>query len=479
MPDPSARPRPAAGTVRAPVAAAAAAALLFLTATAGVRAGDFVYLNGLLRDGWYGGTIHLGGESATISGSCDPTPPGDIDRVWYDSAEIDEWPDPGTATAQFYNKGWASEMPGNSNPMLGWVYEGTAEFEMEAYVTTCPQTGAGSAWFSAGYAGGPMHITSTTDDAGLEWDLVEDPGFDQGFGDYVRVHLLLNLTFNMWDDGVEHAVPYSDFYTDLSGGTSGPGGAGDFEVLRNGETVWTAGLDAPLDAFDPTASVSFVARYGDVVGIRGGVGAGVRVDDVSVAPLEPGESLHHWSSTATLHGNLTVQDVPGTKPSKPLMPLNLWEPFPHEFDFVDVGEDELGVDDPLWFATRNKPEYVIETIDPFGPNETIEAVRLPELGDGLFEVWVLDPVTGEEVLLVDEAWADEFIGFPWAVEKVIIKGFEDDPAWPTITPVGLYFTPWSEPGVYMTGTPEPATLALLAAGGAALRLRRRSASRRG
>ena len=473
MTDPSARPRPAAGAVRTTAPAAAAAALLFLTATAGVRAGDFVYLNGLLRDGWYGGTIQLGGEFGTISGSCDPTPPGDLDRVRYEMATIDEWPDPGTAVAKFYNKGWSSEVPGNSNPMLGWVSEGTAEFEMEAYVTTCPQTGDGSESFSAGYAGGPMRITSTTGDAGLEWDLVEDPGFDQEIGDYVRVNLLLDLTFNMWDDGTEHTAPYSDFYADLSGGTTGPGDVGDFEVLRNGETVWTAGLDAPLDGFDPTASVSFVARYGDVVGIRGGVVTGVRVDDVSVAPLEPGESLHHWGSTTTLHGNLTVQDVPGTKPSKPIMPLNLFDPFPHEFAFVEVGEDELGVDDPLWFATMNAPEYVTDTVDPFGPNETIEAVRLPDLGDGLFEVWVLDPVTGEEVLYEDEACADELIGFPWPVEKVIIKGFEADPAWPMVTPVGLYFTPWSEPGVYMIGTPEPATLVMLVAGTAALLLRRR------
>jgi PEP-CTERM motif-containing protein len=448
-----------------------AISLVALTGGHRAHAGDFVYAEGELLDANYAGTITLGALTDSQSGPATPTSsyPGNIDREalqpWASVAAV---PEPGHGVLEFYHKGWAAETPGANVPFLGLFQQGRVEFEIGADMHAWASVG-GDQTFDVG-AGllSPAYVESGTTVGGLVYDLMPDVAFQETFEDYIHVKVHLNLTTEFYYNAEHYTEPYSDAHVSLDGETIRP--AGDFQVLHNGSVVWEANTDGWLL---PSADIVIEARYGDTISIAGGVTAQIDVDGLPVNDTET------WSGVANilLAGQINFEAIPGAKPSNPIMAANVLDDALWLFDVIDYTEkfEGLGIDDPLWLAPENAPAYRIE-VTGFNDNgdSILAAIELPELGDDYFDVFAIDPVSGEWVLILQDATSGMRIDFAPETTMILIDGFEDDFMYPFGSPIGLVFEPYSMAEVTITPVPEPATMSLLAAGLSALILRRRA-----
>jgi len=445
-------------------------AILLVGAAGGqrVHAGDFVYVDGELLDANYAGTVALGELTDSQSGTGTPDYPGDLDSQALPMVSVAAMPEPGHGVIDFYHKGWAADTPGANIPFLGLFQQGKVEFEIGTDMHAWASVG-GDQTFDVGTGLlAPAYVKSGTTVGGLVYDLMPGVDFQEAFDDYISVRVYLNLSTEFYYSAERYTEPYSDAHVWLGGDTIGHGGS-DFQVLHNGDVVWEANTDGWLL---PSASIAIEARYGDSIGIEGGVTSQIGVDGLRI---NDGET---WSGQANilLAGQMEFEVIPGAKPSTPLMATNVAQDAPWLFEVFDDTEkfEGLGIDDPIWLAPENSPAYLIEVS---GLNEVgdslLSAIELPELGDGYFDVFAIEPESGEWVLIVEDAMAGDQVVLDPETATIMIDGFEDDFMYPFSSPIGFVFEPFSMAEVTITPVPEPATMSLLALGLGALAMRKR------
>ena len=260
-------------------------------------------------------------------------------------------------------------------------------------------------------------------------------------------------------------------------------GAGDntsFMILRNDEVVWESGVDGDID---PNANITIDARFGDTIGIMGGVAARIYTDGIYLNHGPPENNMWTAGMNTTLHGNMGFADIPGSKASKFMTPPNMFGDPPFNFDPIDLSDkfDELGIDDPLWLATRNRnmntnehiPGYLVEI-----NGAAATGVELPDIGDGFFDVYVFDYDLGQWTLY-EEGWMnDDLLILPEDTDKFRVMGYEEvfdfmSPFF-MMSPIGITFDADSNPTVAITPLPEPSAIVLLALGLPVLLRRRRA-----
>jgi hypothetical protein len=445
------------------------------------HAGDFVYSSGGLRGGDYSARVTLSGTSDSESGNVTATYPNEVDRVAIRPyANVEGSEHPGYGLCEFYHAGWASDTPSAFFPPFIFEPHGSAEFGMSAHIhaATSLKPNSDNLDFAVDSPGilSPAYVESTTSDDGfaqdgpLTYELLENFAFDQEYGDYIRVQIYLKLTTEATINNVSQGSDYFDLLSSMYGEAVGAGDNSDFIILRNDEVVWESGVDGDID---PTANIAIDARFGDTIGIMGGVAARMYADGIHLDHGPPENNMWTASVDASLHGNMNFADIPGSKASKFIAPPNMFSGAPFHFDPIDLSDnfDELGVDDPLWFATPNQdldtdehiPGYLVEIIGavPTG-------VELPDIGDGFFDVYVFDHDIDEWVLYELDWSRDNLLLLPDGTEKFKVMGYEEVPHFDSpfflMSPVGITFESHSNPSVMITPLPEPTALILLTVG---------------
>jgi len=230
--------------------------------------------------------------------------------------------------------------------------------------------------------------------------------------------------------------------------------------------------------------VFFNAVIGDILTVRAEVSASIEGHTDNVAEWEGPSGEVDTGATAQLSVQMVVVDpVAGSIPSNPLMPDPLGPPWVFAPVVLQPGA-WLGLAAPMWFDPPAAVgyEYLIGPASPL-----IAGVTLPDVGDGLYEVYALHTLTGEEITFAASAWTSYdllALGLASGADFLRVTGIEPeaglDPNDPLAFPTGLTFV---GPGtvelemVPLTGgaeIPEPASAALVAVGALAAFRRRRS-----
>jgi len=178
-----------------------------------------------------------------------------------------------------------------------------------------------------------------------------------------------------------------------------------------------------------------------------------------------------------------LSDIPGSKATKALVPDYVGAGPQFYFDPIDLTEkeDELGIDDPLWFSAPNTdpntgeniPGYLVEI-----EGSELRGLELAVMGDDSFEVLLFDETLGEFVVYEEDLAGGTLLTLPDGTQTFRVMGFEEEydifSPFFFMSPIGLLFDPQSYPDVTITPLPEPATITLPALGGLVLLRRRRS-----
>lgn len=448
---------------------------VFMLIATTAEGGDFVYWDGMVREGSCHGQTSVNsvaGPFGFVESEGSPSYPGDpfnyvsVYPYPYSEFQPEGMPLQGGAAVVFYQYGYVTELPSGIDPDMGIIQYAQVEFSSRARMELSAY-GMSQATMPVhaeiGSPDAPAFLQSKT--AGLTYELRANSDFGEGLDDYVTVYAYLNVsqvhTCERVINGEVYPMPDQSDNHEVTGRTIGELG-GDLQLLHQGVGVWEAGINNDWP-FDPIASIAIHARLGDLITLVGGVQAEGWLD----MDLSPSESFTAVTETK-LNGSLSMSPTPGGKAANARFPLGgLWQEA-WEFDPMCEGEthEDLGVLDPMWFATLESPGFVCNAVDGF-----FLGVQLPEQGyysDNLFDIAVRDPETSEVTVLATAVPAGDTIDFSLLtggpVDQFYVFGVECDPDFSRMFSVGLLFDNQPIPAVSITAVPEPTALGVLIAG---------------
>jgi|GEM_PF-3765997 len=458
----------------------AIAVISLLTLPPSTRAGEFLYPDGGLCGGAYSAHVTVSGDSGSFSdtafGDITAEYPGHVTRIQVPYPNVSDSEAAGLGVCNLHHRGWSSEFPSAFIPDIGmFIPYGRVEFGMSAdlFAWASLKNNHDDLNFSVDGLGGPAYVESITSPDGFHYELGDNIDFDEEPGDYVRVSISMTAAMEVTINGVSQGPDHFGFKTALDSaviGTGGLMGSDDFLVLRNDEVVWQAGVDGD---FDPTANITIDARYGDTIGISGGVVARADIDSIRLDHTQGANENWNAFVEISLDGSMNLMNIQGSKATKALPPAFMSPDPQYYFDPIDLTEkvDELGIDDPLWFMSPNTNSSTGEHIPGYLVDiggAALTGVEFADMGDGYFDVYLFDDDEGEFVLYEEDLAGETLLTLPYDTDRFIVMGFEEEDDFFSpfyfMSPIGLLFDPESYPDVTITPLPEPATSAIFALG---------------